>query len=382
MRLFDDCVRTELRSAKESEPRFQYYNQSARPSIVILRNMLEAWFEHYPGNKKIDLRQRFRADDPQHRSAFFELYIHELLTRLGFGLQAEPDVAGCGTHPDYLAYRAGSPKFYLEATLAGLQSEKEYAAEKRKNTVYDLLNTIDSPNFFLAIDIEGAPSAAPPTKKLRKALTRWLATLDPDVIGELYESGRYAEIPSYHWQSEGWILVFKPRPKSPKLRGQPGVRPIGFRFPTELEWQNTCGGIRSAMEAKAKKYGQLDLPFVIAINVVEDHCDNIDIMNALYGDEVAIMSQAPDGNLTERWQRKKNGAWVGEAGPRKTLVSAVLLGVDLHPWSMGAVTPELFQNPWASHPFSTADWPLPHCVADLQAGRVYHRPGASAGQFL
>jgi hypothetical protein len=343
--------------------------------------MLEDWFEHYPGNKKVDLRQRFRADDAQHKSAFFELYIHQLLTRLGYDLQAEPDVSGCVTHPDFLAYRAGSPRFYLEATLAGLQSEKEYAAEKRKNTVYDLLNTIDSPNFFLAIDIEGDPSA-PPTKKLRKELIRWLATMDPDVIGKLYESGRYADIPSYHWQTEGWILVFKPRPKSPELRGQPGIRPIGLRFPTELEWQNSSDGIRNAIEAKAKKYGQLDLPFVIAINVVEDHCDNVDIMNALYGDEITVMSQAPGGKLTESWQRTRNGAWIGKAGPRKTLVSAVLLGVDLHPWNVGAVSPELFQNPWASHPFSTADWPLPHCVADLKEGRVCRRPGASAGQFL
>ena len=383
MRLFDEDTRTDLRSAKESEPRFHYYNQSARPSIVVLRGILERWFERYPDQEKSGLRGRFRSsNDSQHKSAFFELYIHELVTHLGFDLQVEPDVDGCGNHPDFLAHRNGTPKFYLEATLAGLPSEREYAAEKRTNIVYDAINTIDSPNFFLAIDIEGAPVGSPSTKELRNDLTRWLGTLDPDVIGKLYECERYAEIPSLTWQRDGWKLVFKPRPKSPEFRGKLGVRPIGLRMPTELEWLNTSIGIRRAVKAKAKQYGEFTLPFLIAINVVDGHCDNIDIMNALYGDEVTVVSQAPDDTLTERSQRKKNGAWYAEAGPRNTLVSGVLIGIDLHPWSMSTVTPELFLNPWALHPFSTADWPLPHCAADLQKHRVRHQAGKSAGEIL
>ena len=43
--------------------------------------------------------------------------------------------------------------------------------------------------------------------------------------------------------------------------------------------------ILKTMKNKAEKYGQLELPFIIAVNVVASHCDNIDIMNALYGDE-------------------------------------------------------------------------------------------------
>jgi hypothetical protein len=56
-------------------------------------------------------------------------------------------------------------------------------------------------------------------------------------------------------------------------------------MPTELEWLNTSIGIKRAVKAKAKQYGEFTLPFLIAINVVDGHCDNIDIMDALYRDE-------------------------------------------------------------------------------------------------
>ena len=122
--------------------------------------MLERWFDRYPKNKKNDLRQHFRSHSgSQHKSAFFELYFHELLIQLGFDVQVEPDVAHCGTHPDFLARRDGS-QFYVEATVAGLPSEEKSAAEKRMAVVYDAINKLELPNFFLGLELVGAPKNA------------------------------------------------------------------------------------------------------------------------------------------------------------------------------------------------------------------------------
>jgi hypothetical protein len=147
-------------------------------------------------------------------------------------------------------------------------------------------------------------------------------------------------------------------------------------------WMNTHGEIRKALENKAKKYGELELPFIIAVNVVANHCDNIDIMNALYGDESILVTQAADGGLTERNERKLNGAWIGPQGPRNLLVSGALIFAGLGPWSMGIVTPELFHNPWAQRPLPVSSWPLPYCVADLAAKRVRHEHGKTAREVL
>jgi hypothetical protein len=169
-------------------------------------------------------------------------------------------------------------------------------------------------------------------------------------------------------------------PKSARLRGRSGIRPIGLLAP-EGEWLSIHVELRRALEGKRKKYGVLGLPFLIAINATED-CDNIDIMNALYGDEVTIIRQGPDGSLTENWGRNQNGAWLGETGPRATLISGALIAAGLHPWNMGVLTPELFLNPWASNPFPAVDWPMPYCIADLSTDHVRHQPGESAGKLL
>ncbi len=321
--------------------------------------MIEGWFGRFHDEDKKDLRERFRSPkEPNHVGAFFEIYLHELFSRLGFELEPHPTIRGCGTHPDYVVSDHGANQFYLEATLAGLPSQQEQGADARMGVVYDAINTIESPNFFVRLEIKGAPDASPPTQRLRRDLTGWLASLNPDYILQLHSAGRDSEIPFFRWQHEGWSLLFRPIAKSPKLRGQPGIRPIGVRMP-EGRWMNTHGEIRKAIENKAKKYGELELSFIIAVNVVADHCDNIDIMNALYGDESLLVTQAADGGLTERHERKLNGAWFGPKGPRNMLISGALMFACLSPWSMGVVTPELFHNPWAQRPLPVSSWPLP-----------------------
>jgi hypothetical protein len=382
MLLFDAGIRTELGWKKESESTFAYYNRSARPSVVAFRKVIEDWFNRYHDEDKKNLRERFRSPkEPNHPCAFFEIYLHELFSCLGFELEPHPTIRGCGTHPDYVVSNRGANQFYLEATLAGLPSQQEQGANARTGIVYDAINTIESPNFFLELEIRGAPNTPPPTQRLRRDLTGWLASLDADHILQLHRAGRDSEIPFFPWQHEGWSLLFRPIPKSSKLRGQPGVRPIGMRMP-EGGWMNTHGEIRKAIENKAKKYGELELPFIIAVNVVADHCDNIDIMNALYGDESILFTQTAEGGFTERNERKQNGTWIGPQGPRNLLVSGALIFAGLGPWSMGVVTPELFHNPWAQRPFPISSWPLPYCVVDLAADRARREHGKTARELL
>lgn len=247
--------------------------------------------------------------------------------------------------------------------------------------VYDAINTIESPNFFLELEIRGSPNTPPRTRKLRRDLTEWLAGLNPDHIAQLYADNKRLHIPSLPWHHEGWDLLFTPIPKSPKLRGRPGVRPIGLRVP-EGGWLTTDAEIREAVELKAKKFAELGEPLIVAVNFIGIHCDNIDVMNALYGQESTLVTFAPDGRFTERNQRKPNGAWFGRNGPRKTVVSGLLVVNQLNPWSMGSTIPELFHNPWAAHPLSPSVMGLPQCVADLSVGRVNHEPGARASELL
>lgn len=371
-KLFDDVVRTEDRSKRESETLFSYYNGSAREQVRALRALLGEWFARYPDFEKPDLRARLRSDDTNFNGAFWELYLHELVTRMGYQVQLHPDIEGEANHPDFLVLSRGQGLFYMEATAAG-PSHQDIASTNREAVVYDVLNRLDSPDFFLLIRVEGAPQTPPPAAKLRKQLQAWLRTLDYDDIQAALEAGDLHERPVFNWEHGGWRLTIGALPKGPEARGKPGVRPIGMRsFPPQ--WVNSWPGIASSISQKSKKYKRLKLPLIVALNILDEMAETIDVMNALLGEECVVIRHWPDGTCDEPVEeRKRNGVWIGPQGPRNRRVSAVLVAYQLSPWTVHR-SPVLIHHPWANRPLPPALWPLAQEVPVLQFKKLDARP--------
>ena len=83
MELFDEIQRIRNGPAEFTEPEFNSINLSGRERDARVRQVLEEWFSHYPVEAQSELRGRFRSsDNVQHRSTFFELFLHELFLRL------------------------------------------------------------------------------------------------------------------------------------------------------------------------------------------------------------------------------------------------------------------------------------------------------------
>ena len=79
-------------------------------------------------------------------------------------------------------------------------------------------------------------------------------------------------------------------------------------------------------------------------NFQDGFLDDIDIAQALFGDEETVYRKA-SGKIEHR--RKSNGLW----SPRSnTRVSAVITIDRANPWSFWDRTPVLWLNPWASNP--------------------------------
>ena len=201
MRLFDNLERTDQSAKTYTESTYAYYNRSARPGIAAMRDLLEQWFAIFPITGQRHIKGHFRSPiENQHHAAFFELYLHELLVRLGFAVELHPPAESVATHPDYLVSKDGRPAFYVEATLAGVPSAAEQAAGSRTAVVYDAINTMDSPNFFIGVQVRGAPATPPRARRMRTDIARWLSALDPDTIHDLYRDGKgdsdaYVETP-------------------------------------------------------------------------------------------------------------------------------------------------------------------------------------------
>jgi len=363
LRIFDEINRTDNGPSLYAEPEFRYLNRSARAEADRVRQVLEEWLSHYPQSEQAELQARLRSeDDPQHRSAFFELCLHELLLRLGCRVEVHPTVGECTARcPDFLVAAPNSDQFYLEAVLATDESEEEAAARARENVVYDCLNRLNSPDFFIGMRLRGHPATPPPARKIRALLERELAKLDSAQVTRDYETGGLDALPHWLFEHDGWRIDFFPIPKTPQARGKPDVRPIGLHAPAG-RWLNLGATIRDALLKKMGRYGDLGLPYVVAVNILAISVDEDDLMDALFGQEQYLISVAEDGSREVRPSRAPDGAWISKSGPRYTGVSAVLAVARLSPWSILRAATRLYHNPWAQKPYASVLTRLPQGI--------------------
>jgi len=355
--LFSDIVRTKFDTAKYSEPYFSYLDQSARLEANKVRELLEIWFQGYPDDGKLEFKSRFCSPkNLSFLSAFFELYLYALLTKLGYRVKDHPLIKGTDKRPDFLAEREEEPSFYLEAVLASELSSRGRAEESRMNQVYDVINTLSSPEFFVAARIRGTPSTPPPARKIKSSLEQWLSSLSwQSVVDE-----RANHCPTIEFSHEGWNLLFTAIPKSPEIKDKHRRTPM-IGSTASAFWSVSEKAVRDAVFKKATRYERLDKPYVIAVNSLAVTTDPEDVVNALYG--TLCYQLASDGiknYYTET--RKKNGFWYGPSGCQNTRVSAILMVENLSPWAIAHRKLCLYHNPWARHPIIGSITKLPRFI--------------------
>ncbi|WP_152360328.1 hypothetical protein [Microlunatus speluncae] len=312
--------RTDASPSRHNESTAAFLDRVAGGFWDQVRDLVEAWVANVPDAARRDIVGRLRSDDVQHASAFWELYLHETFTRSGFSVTVHPVVPGSARQPDFLVTR-GEEAFYVEAKCL-VSTSADGGASARKRALYDALNSMHCPNFFLQIDVNRIGSADLPTKRLRRKLEGWVAALDPDSIdvdGTYFES-----VQPFPWSEAGWELEFRPFPVRADARGRAGRRPLGIFGPVEAAWINDDESLRDALKDKGSAYGDLDLPLVIAINSFAFSHDDTDTMNALYGTEQFTIS-LDDRDAPPVPSRKPDGYWLAGSWAHQH-VAGVLIG--------------------------------------------------------
>ena len=222
------------------------------------------------------------------------------------------------------------------------ESREEAAERRQEDRIYDALNELESPNFFLSMQVHERCAQAPSARRMRGFLASRLGDLDPD--GPVPERWDYA--------GEGWRISFQALAKSAAGRGKPGLRPLGI-LPMRTKWINTRGAIKKEIAGKATRYGTLDRPFVIALNVTSEWgCDDDDVVTALFGTVSETFRQTENGVESIGIRREPDGVWQGPKGPRNTRNSAVLVVKDVQPWNVPQAQMRLYLNPHAQHPLN------------------------------
>lgn len=378
--LFDDFTRTNAKPASHEESTFPFLNRAAGPFWNRVRVLMESWFQRIPLEGRGDLRTRFRSRDKLSTyAAFWELYLHEALLRHGFRVTIHPALPTSDRSPDFLAETSGS-SFYLEATCY-FDKDLTSAEERRRERLYDAINQLYSPNFHVWLEIESETQSSPPGAPLRNALGSWLSSLDPDEVSASHDPGNMFDLPSFNWERDGWAISFWAIPIDPQHRGKPNSDLIGVYDGGEAQMIDDKTPIRSRLGLKARRYGELDRPFVIALLCHSMFVDQVSVVGALYGDEAVQFGYDASGEVATREIRYTNGFWRGPEGPRNRRVSGVLLGRNIAPWSVTHSTPVLWHHPFARHPLDT-ELVYPSRRVDLERGQVVEAEGPRSMNLL
>ena len=358
--LFNNAPRSDHTPKRATETDFAFLDRCAWPAADKVRAVMEGCLSNYPEAEQPELISRLRSGDPRHfASGTFELFLHEYLLRLGFSITPHPELPnGSKKRPDFLVSCPDGQQLYVEAVCASDDDGRDIPAEARKAVALQALDSAYHPNFMVAIDSTGEPVTQPSGKRLAEEVIHWLDTLDVDRVIAA-SANNYDTLPEYHWQHEDWQVRLRAIPVKPESRGLPrrliGIRNFG------AGWIDGWTPIRDAILSKSRRYGELELPLVVAVNVDTFNLDPIDESQALFGQEQFVFTVGANQD-DPRFERAPNGAWRGPAGPRGKRCSGAWLFSNLSQYTLTRRRHTLYLNPWANIQVPASFLLMPHAV--------------------
>lgn len=322
--------------ARHDEPTFDFYDRCSNSVIGSVRDNLEVWFSRYPsGRDRRDLLGRLRVGDRrQWGSAVWELYVHEALRRFGFDITPHPHLPTTTRHIDFLATR-GEERVFVECAIVTHSDE----AAARRGGVAALEAAIDKSgilDYWLDLQFERIGPTSIPPQPFVDALRAWVAAQDIEALDAVARQGILG-LPSFDWDQDGWLARVWAIPRTAELRGREDLRPLGIMAGEDDE-KSVWWALRAAMESKALAYGELDAPYVIAVNAPDAWPSDGEALRAAFGAHA----------FTGAWERE--GFLLREDGPAYPGVSGVLIGVSVQPHSFPQCWPTLYENPLAERP--------------------------------
>jgi hypothetical protein len=375
--IFSDRVRTDPSRARRAETTFPFLDRVDDPVFARVRRLIEEWFAAYPSNgsdkQRGELRGRFTSgNDQDFASAFWELYLHETYRRAGYAATPHPETP-TGAEIDFLMARDDGATFYLEAvgSMKNSLTGGGYPAGSA-----EVLDKIDyesfNPDFYLSVKQLIPGTGTPSTASVVNPVERWLASVDWSEVTKETEARPESYPRTTLTFGNGWRAEVQAIPKG-SLRGQRDVGMVATEPP--------LGGISTArpdmlakLKQKAGRYGQLEAPFVIALQATAVAGDEEDVSQALFGSEAVRVPVGPSGPVGEpEVVRRADGLWQWGGERRATRVSAVLAAPHFSPYSVAREWPRLWTNPWAAHPLDTASLPWPRMEPDQALNRLLPR---------
>ena len=320
---------------------YAFLDRVAGPVWDRIRHLIEAWAKDYSPDGRADVVRRLQSrEDLEFLGAYWELFLFHGLRALGFDVSCHPEVPGTTRRPDFLV-EGNQCSFLLEAKFLGEDHADRMRDKRRAQIEHGLNARVASDNFTVGLQFEMDGTQQAPIGRLAADVQAWIDELDQAHRQQSRVAGLSGATPLI-WQDErsGWRIALTPMPWRSSRRGRRIVGVVG----PHAAWIDDMTPIRKSLDKKAHKYGdKLGKPFVVALGMQRPLADDMDLLDALFGDGVYQFDPSTgDGKSA----RKSNGLLVGHS----RRLSAVLVSNDVAPWSAAKTSLALWQSPSATLP--------------------------------
>ena len=290
--VFDAGERGDDRPGAHSESYFSTLNRRSGPHAARARELIDTWFDHFAVDQRSEVRARLKSgSDVNFRSAFFELYCHEIFRRDGWSVSLHPNLEGTSLHPDF-ALQRGEAHMVVEATGTAPQQEED-AADRRAATLLDAVNDrIPHTDFHLGVNVVRIGPSSGRSRRLSAFLSSWVDNLNAD---ELLSRGS-DRFETTVWTDQDWEIEFDAYPTLPEHRGKPG-RVIGAHSIGGADFIDDIAPLRRRIDEKSSRYGRTGRPYVIAVDQISDFVSDGDIVSSLYRVERRALQR-------QRWSQR------------------------------------------------------------------------------
>lgn len=347
---------------------FLALENSSSPAAMKSKDAIEHWFSNHPeGKEKRDLRGRFRNRlASNHIGAFWELYLHELFRKSNYSIEIHHTVAASGKRPDFRLIRNDNTIAYVEAVWVGSKSSLALGQDRRASELMDAINSWTFKQFCLGLHIYKVGPENPGFDGLHTCLRAWIDRQHPQSPSEqrtfVWNGSAWnesiEECDQIDSHSKTWIICLRAINKSLFTADTEGLKTLQM-FTRKFVWENTLSKTLGSLNAKSTKYQHLNAPYIIALNIGK-YCAQEEFESTLIGGE---------------------SFWGTSQSPRNRQVSAILVGVQINPWSMRDKTLQIYLNPAAEYPLDDT-FELPCWKANPEDARFTLHSGRSSAEIL
>jgi len=279
MRIFEDFERDDPNPSYPLEKDYNFYDRIKNKEYNKIRNIINSWFSEYPLLNRKKLLADFKSD---FYSAFYELYMFTFLKNLGFKINVEFLDETTNSTPDFLCTEL-DVSFYVESTVTNGKSDAQIKMENTKESIYEMMRKIDTPNYFLNIEaFDLFTDKQPKTKFLLQKIQSEITRISSKNIRINADDFHLDSYPRVHHKDKDFEIIVSFIQKNPGFY-QNVSHPIGM-FPVKAEFVDMEDIIPKALNKKLRKYKKLSKPLIVAINATEScYYNEDDLKWFLYG---------------------------------------------------------------------------------------------------